>query len=258
MQNMLTDYERGMLKRSTLLFGREVMERIASARVIIFGIGGVGSWCAEALVRSGIRHITLVDSDDVSLTNCNRQLLATSKTVGRVKVEVMRERLLEINPDAEVLALQKPYTPETSEEFQLESYDFIIDCIDSLANKAHLILTATSLASNITFLSSMGAALRLDPLKVRCVEFWKIQGDALARALRNKFKKQKTYPRRKFLCVCSEETPMPNLGVEIDTDVPDSLYAGKVQVNGSLCPVTATFGLTLCSQVLKTLSSRKG
>lgn len=254
---MLSEYERGMLKRSSLLFGGAAMERISSARVIIFGIGGVGSWCAEALVRSGIRHITLVDSDNVSLTNCNRQLLATSKTVGQAKVEVMRERLLEINPNAEVVALQMPYTPETSDSFQLETYDFIIDAIDSLLNKAHLILTATSLPTHITFLSSMGAALRIDPSKVRCVEFWKIQGDALARALRTKFKKQKTFPKRKFLCVCSEETPMPNLGVEIDTDVPDNLYAGKVQVNGSLCPVTATFGLVLCSQVLQKLNNCK-
>lgn len=254
---MLSEYERGMLKRSSLLFGGAAMERISSARVIIFGIGGVGSWCAEALVRSGIRHITLVDSDNVSLTNCNRQLLATSKTVGQAKVEVMRERLLEINPNAEVVALQMPYTPETSDSFQLETYDFIIDAIDSLLNKAHLILTATSLPTHITFLSSMGAALRIDPSKVRCVQFWKIQGDALARALRTKFKKQKTFPKRKFLCVCSEETPMPNLGVEIDTDVPDNLYAGKVQVNGSLCPVTATFGLVLCSQVLQKLNNCK-
>ena len=254
---MNTAYEKGMLRRSELLLGAEGMERIANARVIIFGIGGVGSWCAEALVRSGIRHITLVDSDNVSQTNCNRQLLATSKTVGRVKVEVMRERLLEINPDAEVLALQKPYTPETSEDFELGSYDFIIDAIDSLANKAHLILTATSLPKQVTFLSSMGAALRMDPLKVRCVEFWKIQGDALARALRTKFKKQKCYPKRKFMCVCSEEPPMQNLGVEFDPDVPDSVYAGKVQVNGSLCTVTATFGLVICSRVLMALREGK-
>ena len=127
--------------------GDEAMNRIAGKRVIIFGVGGVGSWCAESLVRSGIRHLTIVDSDRVCITNINRQLMATSKTVGQVKVEALRERLLSINPSAEITALQQIFTAETADSFNIGSYDYIIDAIDSLKDKTLLILMATSLPS---------------------------------------------------------------------------------------------------------------
>ena len=133
-----------IFRRSELLLGNEAMERIAQKRVIIFGVGGVGSWCAESLVRSGIRQLTIVDSDRVCITNINRQLMATTKTVGQVKVEALKERLLSINPAAEITALQKIFTEETAGEFHLEDYDYIIDAIDSLKDKAALILLATS------------------------------------------------------------------------------------------------------------------
>ena len=201
-----------MLRRSERLLGTAAMARIASARVILFGVGGVGSWCAESLVRSGIRHLTLVDSDRICITNCNRQLMATSQTVGQVKVEALKERLLAINPAAEITALQMAYDATTAASFDLETYDFVIDAIDSLTEKAQLILHATGLPSSVTFFSSMGAALRIDPTKVRQGEFWTIKGDGLARALRNKFKRQGTFPKRKFQCVYSEEVPLPNLG----------------------------------------------
>ncbi len=201
-----------MLRRSERLLGTAAMARIATARVILFGVGGVGSWCAESLVRSGIRHLTIVDSDRICITNCNRQLMATSQTVGQVKVEALKERLLAINPAAEITALQMAYDATTAASFDLETYDFVIDAIDSLTEKAQLILHATGLPSSVTFFSSMGAALRLDPTKVRQGEFWTIKGDGLARALRNKFKRQGTFPRRKFQCVYSEEVPLPNLG----------------------------------------------
>ena len=263
------------------------MQRIAEARVIIFGVGGVGSWCAESLVRSGIRHLTVVDSDRVCITNCNRQLMATSKTIGQVKVEALRNRLLEINPDAEINALQMIYDYTTADSFHLETYDFIIDAIDSLTEKAHLILHATSLPKHITFFSSMGAALRIDPFKVRTVEFWKIQGDALARALRNKFKKQKTFPKRKFLCVYSEETPLKNKGEKAscgtsqcmcpkarlisglrgtDSAVYDApgdqrlveheWCTSKAQINGSLSHITGIFGMSLAGLVIQSICSK--
>ena len=127
--------EKEIFKRAELLMGEDVMEALASKRVIVFGVGGVGSWCVECLVRSGIRHITIVDCDCVCASNVNRQLMATSATIGRVKVEALRERLLEINPDCEVNALQKMYTDETAAEFHLEEYDYIIDAIDSLKDK---------------------------------------------------------------------------------------------------------------------------
>lgn len=281
----ITSLEKGMLRRAELLLGAETMSRVASARVIIFGVGGVGSWCAESLVRSGIRHLTIVDSDRVCITNCNRQLMATTRTIGQVKVDALRDRLLEINPSAEILALQKIYSAETAESFHLEQYDFIIDAIDSLSEKAHLILHATGLSRKVCFISSMGAALRMDPFKVRQSEFWKIKGDALARALRNKFKKQKTFPKRKFLCVYSEEQPMRNQGENhacgtnqclcpkakllsgergTDTAVYDApgdqrlveheWCTSKAQINGTLSHITAIFGMGLAGLVMQELN----
>lgn len=281
---MMTTLEAGMQRRTELLLGKETLYRINTARVLIFGLGGVGSWCAECLVRSGIKYITIVDSDRVCVTNCNRQLMATSKTVGQVKVEALKQRLLEINPDAEITALQKIYDETTAEEFGMESYDFIIDAIDSLKEKADLILRATSLPSHITFISSMGAALRRDPFLVRKAEFWKVKGDPLARALRNKFKKQKLYPKRKFICVYSEEQPMKNLGQNhacgtggclcpkakllsgkrgTDTAIYDApgdqrlveheWCSAKAQINGSLCHITATFGMAIAGVVINAI-----
>ena len=132
-----------IFRRAELLLGDEVMSSIGQKRVIIFGVGGVGSWCAESLVRSGITHLTIVDSDRVCITNINRQLMATSKTVGQVKVEALKERLLSINPQAEITALQQIFTAETADSFDIGSYDYIIDAIDSLKDKALLILMAT-------------------------------------------------------------------------------------------------------------------
>ena len=256
---MNSDFEHDMLQRSELLLGTSAMRCIAEARVILFGVGGVGSWCAESLVRSGIRHLTIVDSDRVSISNCNRQLMATSKTIGQVKVDVLRERLLEINPNAEIKALQMVYDASTAESFHLENFDYIIDAIDSLTEKAQLILHATSLPKEIQFFSSMGAALRIDPFKVRATEFWKIKGDALARALRNKYKKLKTFPCRKFLCVYSEETPMTNkIQTEkpINSELPDGIVdwnARKAQINGSLSHVTGIFGMSLAGLVIQSI-----
>ena len=178
--------EDAIFRRSELLLGVDTIERIGQKRVIIFGVGGVGSWCAESLVRSGIRHLTIVDSDRVCITNINRQLMATTKTVGQVKVEVLKERLLSINPSADITALQKIFTQDTADEFEIGSYDYIIDAIDSLKDKALLILMATR--TKAKFISSMGAALKLDPTRIKITEFWKVQGDPLARALRKKFK----------------------------------------------------------------------
>jgi tRNA A37 threonylcarbamoyladenosine dehydratase len=135
--------EIGIFQRTELLLGREIMDEIAQKRVIIFGIGGVGSWCAESLVRTGICNLTIVDSDRVCVTNINRQTHATTKTVGEVKTDALKKRLLEINPSAEIQTLQKIYEPENSDSFDLDSYDYIIDAIDSLTNKIDLIRKAT-------------------------------------------------------------------------------------------------------------------
>ena len=225
-----------IFQRAEALLGAEGMERLSEKRVILFGVGGVGSWCAEALVRTGLKHLTIVDFDSVDVTNVNRQLMATTKTVGQVKVEALKERLLAINPDAEVTALQKTFTEETAETFQLDTYDYIIDAIDSLKDKALLIELACQ--TKARFFSSMGAALKLDPTRIQVAEFWKVKGDPLARALRNRFKKEKRFPKRKFQCVFSDE-----------------VFNSQLQIKGSLVHITAIFGMTLAGLVIQDVAS---
>lgn len=252
MADMVSTYEREMQGRTELLLGEENLRRLQSAKVLIFGLGGVGSWVAEALLRSGVRNLTIVDADRVCVTNCNRQLMATSKTIGEVKVEALRNHLLEINPDANIEAVQEIYNAKTAESFGLERYDVIVDAIDSLHSKADLILRATALPESVLFISSMGAALRTDPFKVRQAEFWEVKGDPLARALRKKFNKQDTFPARKFQCVYSEELPMENMG-ELHADESDICNFNKVQTNGSLCHITAIFGMSIAGMVINAL-----
>lgn len=234
--------ERGSFDRTALLVGEKAMERISQVKVIIFGIGGVGSWVAECLVRTGVRHITLVDSDEVSITNINRQMPATSKTVGQIKTEAAKQRLLEINPEAEIETLNLFYDFHTAPNIDLKEYDYIVDAIDSLKDKALLILNAVKSGSK--FYSSMGAALKIDPSKVKVGEFWSVKGCPLARALRQKFKKEKQFPSRKFLCVYSEEL-LDNKGTSTET------CEYKARINGSLCHITAIFGMTLAGEIIK-------
>ena len=219
-----------IFSRTALLFGDAGVERLRSLRVIIFGVGGVGSWCAESLVRTGVGHLTMVDCDVVCDSNINRQLMATTKTVGRPKVEVMRERLLEINPETDITARQEVFSAETAGNFDLDAYDYVIDAIDSLRDKALLILQACE--SKACLFSSMGAARKLDPQRVKVTEFWKVEGDPLARTLRKRFKHDGVFPARKFQCVYSDERPSGEVG-------------------GTAAHVTAVFGLTLASRVIQ-------
>lgn len=261
--------EHAIFNRTRLLLGDDNMRSLASLKVIIFGVGGVGSWCAEALVRSGIRRLTIVDSDRVCITNVNRQLMATTRTIGMVKVEALRERLLAINPKAEIEAIQEIFCEETAAAFHIEEYDAVFDCIDSLKDKALLINTATRLPGR--FYSSMGAALKLDPTRVQVAEFWKVKGCPLARALRQRFKKRKEFPGRKFLCVFSDEL-LPNKGHETSCGTERCLCpktkeapgkealanhewcTSKAQINGSLMHITAIFGLTLAGLLLRDIT----
>jgi tRNA A37 threonylcarbamoyladenosine dehydratase len=266
--------EQAIFRRSELLLGDEAMNLIAEKRVIIFGVGGVGSWCAESLVRSGIRKLTIVDSDRVCITNINRQLMATTKTVGQVKVDALKERLLTINPSAEITALQQIFTAETAESFELDTYDYIIDAIDSLKDKALLILMATSaphtggVGGSPKFFSSMGAALKLDPTRIKTAEFWKVQGAPLARALRKRFKRDGQYPKRKFQCVYSDELlenkghnatcgteqcvcPKAKNGPGDPNLLNHEWCSSKAQINGTLSHITAIFGFMLAGLVLQ-------
>ena len=246
--------EHAIFNRTESLVGSDGMKAISAAKVIIFGIGGVGSWVAEGLVRSGVVHLTLVDSDRVGITNVNRQCPATVRTIGEVKVEAMKARLLEVNPKVEVEAIEGVYDSTTRDTFGLESYDYVIDAIDSLECKAALILHATSLPKRVKFFSSMGAALKMDPTKIRVSEFWQVEGCPLARALRQRFKRNREFPRRKFQVVFSPEV-LPNRGdvlpVEDDVEQQVDWNARKAQVNGTVAHVTAIFGFTLAGLVLQ-------
>lgn len=237
--------------RLRLLLGDEILSQIMQKRVIIFGVGGVGSWCAESLVRSGICDITLVDADKVCITNINRQLLATTSTIDGVKVDVMKRRLLDINPSAQVTVLEKRYDDNSADEFNLNDYDYVIDAIDSLADKALLIRNACD--STATLFASMGAALKTDSSRIATAEFWKVQGCPLAAALRRRFKKSKQLPSRKFRCVYSDEV-FPNRGGEINND--GSMTFNKVSINGTLAHTTAIFGLKLAELVINDILKR--
>ena len=246
---MITDPR---FNRLRLLLGDETLMQIMQKRVIVFGVGGVGSWCAESLVRSGICDITLVDADKVCITNINRQLLATTSTIDGVKVDVMKRRLLDINPSAQVTALEKRYDDSSADEFNLNDYDYVIDAIDSLADKALLIRNACD--STATLFASMGAALKTDSSRIATAEFWKVQGCPLAAALRRRFKKSKQLPSRKFQCVYSDEV-FPNRGGEIDND--GSMTFNKVSINGTLAHTTAIFGLKLAELVINDILKRQ-
>lgn len=226
----------GSFDRSKSLLGEAAMARLAKGHVIIFGVGGVGSWCAEALIRTGLGRLTIVDDDKVAPSNLNRQLPATVETIGIAKVFALRDRLLQINQDAEITALEARYTPDAT-QFQGESlckFDCIVDAIDSVADKAHLIRKATNL--NIPLFSSMGAALRTDPTMMRISDFPSIGGDGLARALRQRLRKDDVGTIPAFPCVHSLEPPL---------NIPE---------RGSIMPVTASFGMALASLVIRHFS----
>ena len=217
-----------VFERTIQLIGQEAFERLQQKRVILFGVGGVGGWCAEALVRTGIRHLTIVDFDAVDETNLNRQVVATAQNIGQPKVMEMRQRLLSIIPDADIVAIDRQYNMETAAQFDLSQYDYIIDAIDMTDCKMLLLHEATK--TRATVFSSMGAGRKLDPQQIRVAEFWKVNGCPLARALRTKMKKSGLMPQNKFRCVYSPE------------------LSGD---QGTLAPVVGTFGMTLASLVIQ-------
>ena len=232
--------------RTERLIGANSLARLNAARVILFGTGGVGSWCAEALVRSGIGHLTLVDPDCVDETNINRQLPATTATVGQPKVDVLRARLLEINPSADITALQRRY--EKGANFGLQQYDVIIDAIDSLTDKMNLLLEASATPAEV--FCSLGAACKIDPTKVKVAEFFSVRGCPLGAALRKKMRKENTLPAKPIMAVYDEEV-LPNQGPEQDPG------PGKAIANGTFAHITGIFGFTLAGLVIEHILGRR-
>ena len=230
--------------RSEALLGEKAMETLRNTRVIIFGVGGVGSYAAEALIRTGLTHLTIVDGDTVQASNLNRQLPATRATMGLPKVEALKARLLEINPDAEIEAIYSMYEGQKYDVrgmaegtmYDFAKYDYIIDAIDDVAAKTDLIIYATR--ARVKIFSSMGAALRFDPTQVTTGELMSIKGDALAKAVRARMKKLDMHPYKKVRCVYSTE------------------QAQRCETRGSLMQVTAVFGLTLASLVIQDITNQ--
>lgn len=248
--------------RVELLIGPEALERFYQTKVILFGIGGVGSWCAESLIRSGIGNLTIVDSDLVCVTNINRQLQATSETVGQAKVRVLRDRLLAINPNAQVTAIQNVYNRDTTESFDLKQYDYVLDAIDSLSCKVSLLMNAYD--AGATVFTSLGASNRLDPTQIQVAPLWDSKMCRFGRYVRKKLR------RRKFsgeiICVYSEELyepefvvpsgcgtgncMCPKTAVHEEDDVHE-WCSSKKQINGSMAHITGIFGFTLAGLVIQ-------
>ena len=243
-----------IFQRTELMLGTAMLDTLKATKVAVIGLGGVGSWCAESLVRSGVGELMLVDSDRVCVTNVNRQLMATTKTVGAVKVEVLAQRFREINPLVKLDVRQQIYEEANAACFGLEKFDYVIDAIDSIACKAALIRHALSIPT-VTLFASMGAALKMDPFQIRATEFRKVEGDGLARALRQKFKKTGGYPNRKFTCVWSPEH-RENLGTIDEPDATDTWNASKARTNGTVSHTTAIFGFALAGLVIRDVEKK--
>jgi tRNA A37 threonylcarbamoyladenosine dehydratase len=243
--------------RSQLLFGQEGMERLYGARVAVFGIGGVGGYTVEALVRSGIGTLDLIDDDKVCLTNLNRQLHATRKTVGQYKVDVARERCLEINPDAVIHTYRTFYTPDTAAQFDFAQYDYVVDAIDTVTGKLALVEQAQKTGTPI--ISCMGAGNKLDPTAFQVADIYDTSMCPLARIMRKELKKRGI---KKLKVVYSQEsamTPLDDMSISCRTHCicpPGTARkcTQRRQVPGSNAFVPAAAGLILAGEVVKDLA----
>lgn len=228
--------------RTEQLVGSEAMEKLAKARVAIFGVGGVGGYVAEALARSGIGHFELIDNDSVSLTNINRQIIATHATLGLPKVEVMRDRILSINPKAEITLRQCFFLPENQDQFDFSQYDYVVDAVDTVAAKIAIILQAK--AANVPVISSMGAGNKVNPAMFEVADIYKTSVCPLARVMRQAMKKQGV---KHLKVVYSKEVPLEPLQSQEQKGT-----AGR-PAPGSTAFAPSVAGLIIASEVFKDL-----
>lgn len=232
--------------RTELLLGREGIERLARSRVAVFGLGGVGGYTVEALVRSGVGTLDLIDNDRVSLTNLNRQILATRRTLGQYKADAARERVLEINPEAVAHAWKRFFGPDTAGAFDFSQYDYVVDAIDTVTGK--LLLIQAALAAGTRVISCMGAGNKLDPTAFRVADIYETSVCPLARVMRKELKRRDI---RKLKVVYSQEPPRNPEG-----ELYQQSLEGEVrrQVPGSVAFVPAAAGLLLAGEVVKDLA----
>ena len=241
--------------RTELLVGKDAMQRLNRSRVAVFGIGGVGGYVCEALVRSGVGAFDLIDDDKVCLTNLNRQIIATRKTIGKYKVEVMKERILEINPNAIVNTYQTFYTPQTESEFDFSKYDYVIDAIDTVVGKLSLIEKAK--AAGTPIICAMGAGNKLDPTRFEVADISKTSVCPLARVIRTELRKRKI---KDVKVVYSKEPPItPKEDMSISCKAHCVCPPGtrkctvKHQIPGSTAFVPPVVGLIIAGEVIKDL-----
>lgn len=262
--------------RTELLLGSESMERLSHARVAVFGVGGVGGYVVEALVRSGVGAIDLIDNDRVCLSNLNRQIIAMKSTVGKYKVDVMRERIMDINPECKVEVFRCFYLPETQNQFDFKRYDYVVDAVDTVTAKIALVMQAKEAGTPI--ISSMGAGNKLNPAEFEVTDIYKTSVCPLAKVMRRELKKRGV---KKLKVVYSKEeplTPMPRMDMERKEEPEGSAKtsAAKVETNcvgagdtgqefktakrrsipGSTAFVPSVAGLIIASEVIKDLAQR--
>ena len=242
--------------RTELLFGSEALAKLKKAHVAVFGIGGVGGHVVEALARSGVGSFDLIDNDTVALTNINRQIIATLDTVGQPKVEAMRQRILSINPEAEITLHQCFFLPENKDEFDFSKYDYVVDAVDTVAAKIAIVLAAKE--AGVPVISSMGAGNKVNPAMFEVADIYKTSIDPLARVMRQAMKKHHI---KKLKVVYSKELPLlqvDKLKAECHAEAPKRR---ALPGSNSFCPSVA--GLIIASEVIKDLvdwddSNRKG
>ena len=243
--------------RTELLIGKEALERLSKAHVAVFGIGGVGGYVVEALVRSGIGAYDLIDDDKVCLTNLNRQIIATRDTIGRYKVEVMRERILSINPDAEVTTHRCFYLPENAQDFDFSSYDYVVDAVDTVTAKLEIVMRAKE--SNIPVISCMGVGNKLNPTQLEIADIYKTSVCPLAKVMRRELRKRGV---DKLKVLYSKEEPITPLDDTEDTCrehcvCPPGTTRKCTQrraIPGSISFVPSAAGLIIASEVVKDLA----
>lgn len=227
--------------RTELLLGKENMQKLKNSRVAVFGIGGVGGHAAEALARSGVGALDIIDSDVISVTNINRQIIATLDKVGEYKTDVMKERIALINPEADVRVYRKFFLPENADEFDLTQYDYVIDAVDTVSAKIELVMKAQ--AAGTPIICSMGAGNKLDPSAFEVADLYATSVCPLARIMRTELRKRGV---KKLKVVYSKEPPV--------TPLPSDEECGKRTVPGSTAFVPSVAGLIIAGEVIRDLS----
>ncbi len=233
--------------RTTILLGEDSMKRLANSRVAVFGIGGVGGYTVEALVRSGVGAIDIVDNDTVSLSNLNRQIIALRSTVGKSKVDVMEKRIHDINPDCEVTSYKCFYLPETKGEFDFSKYDYVVDAVDTVTAKIQLVMEAKE--KNVPIISSMGAGNKLNPTEFMVEDIYKTSVCPLAKVMRKELKKRGIDNLK--VVYSKEEAITPAISME---ELGEKLPEGKKSIPGSNAFVPSVVGLIIASEVIKDLT----